>query len=76
MTVRLDVILSDKSAETLKAIADERGINATEAIRQAIAWYKFIDDEVIKKNQELQLVETNWRGKTIAITTVVIGADN
>ncbi len=57
MTVRLSINLNDELAEVLKTIADKRGITATEAIRRAIAWYKFIDDEVIDGGSRIQLVD-------------------
>jgi predicted transcriptional regulator len=57
MTVRLNVNLSDDVAAALKEIADKRGLTATEAVRRAIAWYKFIDEEVVDGNRTIQLVD-------------------
>ncbi len=56
MTVRLNVNLNDESAAALKEIADKRGITVTEATRRAIAWLKFIDDEVVEGGRKIQLV--------------------
>lgn len=44
--VRLNVNLNNETAEALKALADERGISVTEAVRRAISVYKYIEDEV------------------------------
>ena len=57
MSVRLSVNLNDEVADALKQIADRRGITATEAVRRAIAWYKFIDDEVVQGGRKIQLVD-------------------
>ena len=57
MTVRLSVNLNDDVAAALKEIADKRGLTATEAVRRAIAWYKFIDEEVVDGNRTIQLVD-------------------
>ncbi|MFI7166900.1 ribbon-helix-helix protein, CopG family [Rhodococcus erythropolis] len=57
MSVRLSVNLNDEVAEALKDIAEKRGLTATEAVRRAIAWYKFIDDEVVEGGRKIQLVD-------------------
>jgi uncharacterized protein (DUF2267 family) len=44
--VRLNVNLNSETADALRQIAEERGISATEAVRRAIAVYKYIEDEV------------------------------
>lgn len=55
-TVRLSVNLSEETAETLRTIAEKRGMTASEAVRRAIGWLKFIDQEVIENDRRIQLV--------------------
>lgn len=43
--MRLNVNLNTETADALKAIVEERGCSYTEAVRRAIAIYKFIEDE-------------------------------
>lgn len=43
--VRLNVNLNAETAAALRAIAKERDISFTEAVRRAIAVYSFIDSE-------------------------------
>lgn len=52
--VRLSVNLNSETAAALRQIAAERGISATEAVRRAIAVYKFVEDEV----QEGRTIQT------------------
>lgn len=73
MSVRLNVNLNDEIAAALKEIADERGISATEAVRRAIAWYKFIDDEVVKGKRKMQLVDSDDPDKVTEVAIVGAG---
>lgn len=57
MAVRLNVNLTDESAAALKEIAAKRELTVTEAVRRAITWYKFIDDEVVEGKRRIQLVD-------------------
>jgi hypothetical protein len=43
--VRLNVNLNAETAEALKAVAADKNISVTEAVRRAIAVYKFIAEE-------------------------------
>jgi len=56
MSVRLSVSMNPEVADALKHIADKRGINATEATRRAIAWYKFFTDAQ-DEQKKVQLVD-------------------
>lgn len=71
--MRLNVNLNDEIAAALKEIADERDISATEAVRRAIAWYKFIDDEVVKGKRKMQLVDADDPGKVTEVAIVGSG---
>lgn len=43
--VRLNVNMNRETASALKALAEKQGISLTEAVRRAIAVFKFVDDE-------------------------------
>jgi L-serine deaminase len=45
---RLSINLSREAAAALKDIKEKRGLSYTEAIRRAIAVYKFVEDETAK----------------------------
>jgi hypothetical protein len=44
--VRLNVNLNPETAEALRVVAEARGISLTEAVRRAVAIYKYIEDEI------------------------------
>lgn len=48
MSVRLNINLSEETANQLKSIADEKGITYTEAVRRAIEVMRFFEDEKAK----------------------------
>jgi predicted transcriptional regulator len=54
---RLNINLSEETAASLRELAEARGISFTEAVRRAIAIYKFVEDEVAAGNQ-VQSVDT------------------
>lgn len=58
--VRLNVNLNRETADTLAAIAEERGISATEAVRRAITVYAYIVAEVAK-GRKVQTQDHNGR---------------
>ena len=72
MSVRLNVNLSDEAAAALKEIADKRDITATEAVRRAIARYKFIDDAV-SNQRKLQLVDSDDPSKVTEVAVLAQG---
>jgi predicted DNA-binding protein len=49
--VRLSINLSTETAETLKALAERKGVTITEGIRRAIIIWKFMEDEISQGNQ-------------------------
>ena len=53
---RLSVNINDATAEQLRRVAKDRGINITEAVRRAIALLAFIEDEVQAQHQ-VQVVD-------------------
>lgn len=55
-SVRLSVNLSVKSAESITDLMDRKDVKLTEAVRRAIAVWKFVEDEVAAGNQ-LAVVE-------------------
>ncbi|TCC43446.1 ribbon-helix-helix protein, CopG family [Kribbella sindirgiensis] len=60
--VRLSVNLAADAMDTLRWLANRRGLSLTETIRRAITVLKFIEDEVDKGNK-LAVVETDANGQ-------------
>ncbi|MFI6681641.1 ribbon-helix-helix protein, CopG family [Kribbella sp. NPDC050470] len=60
--VRLSVNLAADAMETLRWLANRRGLSLTETIRRAITVLKFVEDEVDKGNK-LAIVETDANGQ-------------
>ena len=52
-TIKMSVNLSEEIVDALKSIAKIRGVNMTEALRQAISTEKFFLDEVADGNKIL-----------------------
>ena len=67
MTVRLSVNLPDEAAAVLKDLADRREISLTEAVRRAIAIYKYVDDEVVTAGKQLQVVDDSDNVTSVAL---------
>lgn len=59
-TVRLSVNLSEEAAKVLRELAERRGISITEAIRRAIAVWRFFE-EATDKGETIQVTD----GKTV-----------
>lgn len=60
--VRLNVNLNQETAEALKALAAKENISYTEAVRRAIAVFKFIEDEQAE-GRKIQTMDANDRNK-------------
>ena len=60
---RLNVNLNQETAAALKAIAARENISLTEAVRRAIAIFKFVEDEQAegRKIQTMEADESNKR---------------
>lgn len=50
---RVNVTLTDEALETLRTIAEQRGVTLSEVLRQAIGHEKFLSDEVRAGNRIL-----------------------
>lgn len=44
-TTRINVNLGAEPAAALRELMARKGITATEAVRQALSWWKFVEDE-------------------------------
>jgi hypothetical protein len=60
--VRLNVNLNQETADALKALAAKENISYTEAVRRAIAVFKFIEDEQAE-GRKIQTMDANDRNK-------------
>ncbi len=67
--VRLSINLAPDVATALKDLASARGLSITEAVRRAIAVWKFVEDERARGHR-LAVVESD--GKTERIREVVL----
>lgn len=60
--VRLNVNLNKETAAALREIADEQGVSYTEAVRRAIAIYKYVVDEQAA-GRKIQTMDANEKNK-------------
>lgn len=60
--VRLNVNLNKETAAALREIADQQGVSYTEAVRRAIAIYKYVVDEQAA-DRKIQTMDANERNK-------------
>lgn len=60
--VRLNVNLNQETAAALKDLAAKENISYTEAVRRAIAVFKFIEDEQAE-GRKIQTMDANDRNK-------------
>ncbi|MFP5315617.1 MAG: ribbon-helix-helix protein, CopG family [Actinomycetes bacterium] len=60
--VRLNVNLNQETAAALKELAAKENISYTEAVRRAIAVFKFIEDEQAE-GRKIQTMDANDRNK-------------
>lgn len=57
-TARLNVNINSQTHEVLRNTMDEYGVSMTEAVRRAVAVYKFFED-CREEGQTIQLVKGN-----------------
>lgn len=60
--VRLNVNLNKESAAALRELADTQGISFTEAVRRAIAVYKYVSDEQ-EQGRKIQTMDSKEKNK-------------
>lgn len=60
--VRLNVNMNRETAKALKELAKKDKVSLTEAIRRAIAVYKYVSDEV-KKGRVVQTMDADGKNR-------------
>ena len=67
MTHRLSVNINDECKAALTEVAARRGVSVTEAVRQAISIYKFVDDELAVKGASMKLTYPEGNQKEVVV---------
>lgn len=67
MTTKLNVNISDETADFLRAAAERRCSSVTEIVRRAVSVYHFIETEVVYGEKTLKLVDREGRETVVTV---------